>query len=153
MRSSLVPLLVPVLSLLAFASPARAGSVIAPLTTAACGDMDVADDAMNDPALVFSGAPSVNECEKLCKKARQQCISHMKKNASCLTSVANEQVSYGQKNCEFTNETGAEVRECKQSIQQLGDAFKDDVKAARELQQEACDEWTDACIASCQVEM
>jgi hypothetical protein len=152
MRPVSVLVLVPVSFLLAFAGTSHAGAIGSPVEFAACGDFDVAEDAMADPNTIFSSAGSTGKCEKLCRKGGNLCRGYVKKTAACLLSVVSQQLSFALTNCEIITDNGEDERACKQFYRMIANETKDDVRAGRDFQEAECDGWAETCDGSCQIE-
>ena len=138
------------LSLFALARPAHAGDplVLPPVTGFACGEDDIAVEAMNDPSTAF-GAAGPGLCEKLCRKGGKLCRGYVKKSFACYLSLEANELSFGLINCELTTDNSADERECKALIRAGSNASTAGIKAGRDSEFANCDDWTSTCEASC----
>jgi hypothetical protein len=134
----------------ALAESASSGAIGDPFTPGACADIDVSGDAMSDPNDAFSGAPSLEACEKLCDKAARQCRSYVKDGVTCLNRYSKQSRGWDDANCEIIYDDDPDSRRmCKESAKNQHEFEKELIAAFRDEALSDCDDWGTTCSQSC----
>lgn len=114
----------------------------------ACASMAVAGN-MQDPNTVTTFSLAGPEgCVKLCKRATKECKSYVKDALSCQQRHTDDDKDYNDKTCEVLFE-GSDVKTCKKSVSSSIKDLKDVLKATRDTQDAACEQWGTTCQTVC----
>jgi hypothetical protein len=133
----------------AFSGAARAGDFSPPVNTNACGEADVAGDAMTDPNLAYTSAATPELCVKLCGRAGSVCRVYVNDVFACYLRYLANARTFGKLNCESSNVDPAAVKLCKQNtVTAVANAIVA-VKGDREEAALDCLTWRDTCQAAC----
>ena len=134
----------------AFSGAARAGDFSPPVNTNACGEADVAGDAMEDPNLAYTSAATPELCVKLCAKAGKVCRVYVNDVFACYQRYLANARTFGKLNCESANAGNPDaVKLCKQNTVSAVAAAIVGLKSDRENAALDCLDWRDTCQAAC----
>jgi hypothetical protein len=132
------------------AGAANAGDFSIPLDTSACGEIDIAEDAMEDPSTAFLFAETPELCQKLCKRSRRVCNVAVNDVISCYLRYYSNIRGFGKLNCESANSGNPDaIRMCKENTNAAVAAAISNIKLEREFQHDDCEEWGAICSATC----
>lgn len=134
----------------AFSGSARAGDFSPPVNTNACGEADVAGDAMEDPNIAYTSAATPELCVKLCERAGKVCRVYVNDVFACYLRYLANARTFGKLNCESANAGDPDgVKLCKQNTVSAVAAAIVGLKGEREEAALDCLAWRDSCQAAC----
>jgi hypothetical protein len=132
-----------------FSGTVSAGDFGMPIQPNACGEMDIAEDAMVDPTTAFVFAETPELCQKMCKRGAKLCHVFVNDVIACFLRGAAANRAFLKLNCESINDDPASVKACKQDVAELAAIGIAQIKAERPFQHDDCEEWGAICIDSC----
>jgi hypothetical protein len=146
---SIVALLLVVCASFVVARAARAGAFSPPVNTNACGEADVAGDAMQDPNTAYIFADTPEHCAKLCTAAGKLCRVYVNDVFACTMRVLANTRTFGKLNCESITSNPEDEKLCKSNTISSVAGSIAIARGQRTASLLGCASWADTCRASC----